>query len=215
MRIKALAAQHFRSLENVVMSDLQQSNVLIGRNNAGKSNIFRAMETLSKSAQGLLDSDPRILTAFDPTRSFCLRLTAEPSQAERQQFIETAGRYASLDDARLTALEAGTLLRTITYSFATPPHHPHLLHLREVSITTEADDQAVVQRLTGSDTAGNPEHHYVSLGVRQSMRTTGRNRRSELIIRLVVRFRRCLIRLRSGRCASLRIICRDAISLVR
>ena len=43
MRIKEFEVKNYKSLENVVLKDLGDFNVLIGKNSSGKTNILEAM----------------------------------------------------------------------------------------------------------------------------------------------------------------------------
>jgi AAA15 family ATPase/GTPase len=47
MFLRSIEIQNYRSLEQVRLDNLQQFNVLIGRNNAGKSSVFEAISWLA------------------------------------------------------------------------------------------------------------------------------------------------------------------------
>ncbi len=52
MLLRTLEIQNYRSLESAALGDLSQFNVLIGRNNSGKSAIFGGLSLLGKSIRG-------------------------------------------------------------------------------------------------------------------------------------------------------------------
>jgi AAA15 family ATPase/GTPase len=52
MRIQSLEVRRFRSIEKTVLTNCGGSNVLIGKNNAGKSNILSTIEVRVLSRTG-------------------------------------------------------------------------------------------------------------------------------------------------------------------
>ena len=102
------------SLENVKLDNLQQFNVLIGRNNAGKSSVFLALYDLIGVFQGRIVSLD-VITDRDANRSFEVTLTFKPSYQEREEFAGIV--LARFDEQRKAAMLATPLLCKIQFSF--------------------------------------------------------------------------------------------------
>jgi predicted ATPase len=92
MRLRTVAIRNLRSLEEVRLDELDQFNVLIGRNNAGKSSVLQALAGIASGvtnrAVGRAPDWNEAVTDGDYTRSIELDLVAEPSHEERQQFLD-------------------------------------------------------------------------------------------------------------------------------
>ena len=65
MYLRSIEVRDFRSLEHVKLDRLGQFNVLIGRNNSGKSAIFGALAFLNGSIHSSLTGSERALPAQD------------------------------------------------------------------------------------------------------------------------------------------------------
>ncbi len=98
MLLHTIEIQNYRSLEHVKLDNLQHFNVLIGRNNAGKSSVFLALQQLGQVFQRS-SFPPEVLTDRNPSRSLEIQLTFKPRSQEREVFIDlliAAGpRYSS------------------------------------------------------------------------------------------------------------------------
>jgi AAA15 family ATPase/GTPase len=68
MLLYTIEIKNYRSLEHVKLDNLQHFNVLIGRNNAGKSSVFLALSQLGLVLQGQF-LPPEVLTDRDPGRA--------------------------------------------------------------------------------------------------------------------------------------------------
>ncbi len=95
MKIKQLDVKGFRSLRDVSWQpgDL---NVVIGQNGTGKSNLLRALEMISASAQGRLSKyiesaggiNAILWDGAAPSISFCLKVLATKSFIDKQESYE-------------------------------------------------------------------------------------------------------------------------------
>src|SRR3712207_2242499 len=88
MLLRSLTIKNYRSLEGVQLNRLDRFNVLIGRNNSGKSSVFGALQFLNNRLRGTVSDWERVLTDLDLTRSLEIILTFEPRQQDREEFID-------------------------------------------------------------------------------------------------------------------------------
>ncbi len=182
MLLHSLEIKNYRSLEHVKLDNLQQFNVLIGRNNAGKSSVFGALHYLANVLASKAIA-PDVLTARDATRSLEINLTFCPSPQDREQFVDALLSSGYPPDSR-TAVLNSSLLRKVQFSFKAPGYNLGLLHLRETKIFTQENQWAVVQRMTGNEQVGNPDHKYTNIGHESSMLSS--------LITIVIALRGCL-----------------------
>ena len=52
--IKRIEIQYFRSIYNIVIKEFSDLNMLSGKNDVGKSNVLKALQTVDKVVLGLL-----------------------------------------------------------------------------------------------------------------------------------------------------------------
>jgi len=162
MLLQSLEIKNYRSLEHVKLDNLQQFNVLIGRNNAGKSSVLGALSFLSDVlANRGFNSD--IITAKDATRSLEITLQFKPYPQEREQFVDALINSGFPGDRRAAVLNS-PLLRKVQFNFKAPGYNLGLLHLRETKIFTEDSQWTVVQRLTANEQGNNPQHKFTLIG---------------------------------------------------
>lgn len=154
MLLNELEIKNYRSLEHVTLTGLREFNVLIGRNNSGKSAVFGALTLLSNSIRGGGVEGAGVITAWEMSRSLEIRLVFHPSAEDRRAFLATfAGpRF----EARREAMYNSALFRWIEFSFGSTPGNLQLMHLREMKISTEDGSFGSIQRLTGDENASNP-----------------------------------------------------------
>src|SRR2546430_15605064 len=88
MFLRELEVANYRSLENVKLDHLDKFNVLIGRNNAGKSSVFGAIQLLHSVVNGIGQVDwPSVLTDKE-ARPLKIRLLFELQENEREEWID-------------------------------------------------------------------------------------------------------------------------------
>ena len=163
MYLRKIEIKNFRSLEDVTLDGLKQFNVLIGRNNSGKSSVINAIAFLANNLVGQVYevSQDGLLTGQDTSRSLEFRLTLEPRQPERDDFIKLIS--PQWPESRRDESRNSPFLSQVEFHFKTPPGQPQQLHLRETKLIDEHDQWAVVQEMEGDDSIGNPEHRFVKL----------------------------------------------------
>src|SRR5438132_3174867 len=109
MLLHTLEIKNYRSLKDVKLNNLEQFNVLIGRNNVGKSSVFLALYDLNRIlTTGSISSD--ILTGRDARQVLEITVTFQPRQREREDFVDIL-RNLGLDAQRQTAVLSSPLLR--------------------------------------------------------------------------------------------------------
>lgn len=156
MFLRELEIKNFRSLEAVELKSIGKLNVLIGKNNSGKSAVFGALQTLNHAIRGASIDWPSIVTAKDPRRSLELRLRFELSHADREDFI-AAAYAAGIPDARRETVLNSPLARQVEYEFKSAAGAPQLLHIRATRLIAENNEWATVQRFgPEDDRGGNP-----------------------------------------------------------
>jgi hypothetical protein len=82
-----LTIKNYRSLEDVRLEKLERFNVLIGRNNAGKSTVFLALDLLSSVLKGTSTDQSNVLSFFEVNRSLEIQLEFAPRPEDREEFI--------------------------------------------------------------------------------------------------------------------------------
>src|SRR5204862_3210843 len=87
MKILEIEVKNFRSIENAQLSDLCNFNILIGKNNSGKSSVLGILNFLNRCFSGNYFQPDIDLTAGDESKILEIRLVVTPSELEREQFI--------------------------------------------------------------------------------------------------------------------------------
>jgi predicted ATPase len=151
MILRELELRNFMSLEQVKLSGLGQLNVLIGRNNVGKSAIFRAIEHLARVVQGIGlasrvgDQESSLITDGSEDPSLIYRLRFELNERERGEFIRILAEHRQgLDQP---AYLASPLLRDVEYCFRSARDRATLIHLVQTKIMTTNGQDATVQKV--------------------------------------------------------------------
>lgn len=128
------------------LNGIGRFNVLIGRNNSGKSAILGALLLLSRSVLNEPVDFERVLPARHPERSLKITLTFELGLEERREFISLLQNEGYHHPDRRQVMLDGPLLRRIHFVFRAPEGRPELLHLKETKLWGEDDSWATVQR---------------------------------------------------------------------
>src|SRR5882724_10379995 len=116
MFLRKLEIKNYRSLEVIELKGLSNLNVLIGRNNAGKSAILGALEVLNRAIHGQQFDWPTVLTAKDSARALEMRMLLELSNDDRRSFIGCLEAPNSSAN-RVEAMHASPLARRAEYLF--------------------------------------------------------------------------------------------------
>lgn len=89
MRLTDIRVRRYRSLEDVELVGLREFNVLVGRNNAGKSSILRAIQHVATVAGGQPSGTVDVFTDADPSKALSFELAFELSDGERQGYLQS------------------------------------------------------------------------------------------------------------------------------
>src|ERR1035437_4088794 len=84
MFLQSVSVKNFRSIESVRMDGCRGLNILIGKNNAGKSNILSAIHAVFGCIKGGRIVMPHPGIGKDPNLNFFNRNTAEPVEITLQ-----------------------------------------------------------------------------------------------------------------------------------
>src|SRR5436190_14223700 len=121
MILKQLDIKNFKSLEDVTLDKVDQFNVIIGRNNSGKSSVFAALESLRAVILGEGRDWSTALTHRETDRSWEIAVLFELSSAERTALT---GTFEAADPARRTTLLDGPFVRHVHFRFKSSPGDP-------------------------------------------------------------------------------------------
>src|SRR5437016_1823385 len=128
MFLRALEIKNYRSLENVSLPSLSNFNVLVGRNNSGKSSVFSALALLNNVIHGSTVNWATAFTTLDFTRSLEMRLLFDARSKDRDRLIGMLG--AGLEESRRVEVHNSPLFRRIEYYFRSAATQPPNFHLR-------------------------------------------------------------------------------------
>jgi hypothetical protein len=125
----------------VTLDGLRHLNVFVGRNNAGKSSVATVLETLRDLWFGEGLNWEKVLTEPNSAdRRLGISLTFAVSEAARLALIgrlALGGREASVANSPFAS--------NMSYQFRSAPGRPDLLHLREIRLTAEDGEWAIVR----------------------------------------------------------------------
>src|SRR5205807_6772831 len=94
--LRSLEVRNFRSLEHVTLDGLGQFNVLIGRNNAGKSSVLVALQAVNYRVNGANFNWQRVLTDQDASRALQVRILFDVTDEERELFVDALVAESSM-----------------------------------------------------------------------------------------------------------------------
>ncbi len=163
MLLYNIEIKNYRSLEHVKLDNLQHFNVLIGRNNAGKSSVFLALSQLGRVLQAQF-MPVEVLTDRDPGRSVEIHLIFKPSSQEREAFINML-IPADLNGDRRQKIIKSQFFRMVQFSFRSAAGNPYPLHLRETKLLAQDGNWATIHQMAGDEHIVNPPHKFVNLSV--------------------------------------------------
>lgn len=149
MILREIEIKNFMSLEHVTLKGLDRMNLLIGRNNVGKSAVLRAMEHLSKAVNGQplgtrLDQRPDAVIT-DNAEELEFRLRVDLDDGERSEFVDLmAGVKTNFNkDAFLRS----KFLTWIEFRFRSAKRRAGTIHVVEILTIGRDGNQAKVQSL--------------------------------------------------------------------
>ncbi len=162
MLLHTLEIKNYRSLEHVKLDNLQHFNVLIGRNNAGKSSVFLALQQLGQVLRGQILFPPEVLTDRDSNRALEIHLTFKPNNQERETFIDLLIAAGFNSTHREEVLQS-QFFRMVKFLFRSVAGNPGLIHLRETQLLTQDGAWVTIHRMIGDEKTGNPSQKFVNL----------------------------------------------------
>jgi hypothetical protein len=160
MFLRSLEIKNYRSLEDVTLSNLSNFNVLIGRNNSGKSSVFGALDFLNANLHGSAFNWGAAFTAQDTTRLLEIRLLFDTRAKDRERLIEMVG--SQLDEPRRVAMSNSPLFRRVEYHFRSTSV-PNTFNLQELKIMAEDGRWATILSLRGNVESVNPSFSIINI----------------------------------------------------
>ncbi len=152
MFLRSLTIKNYRSLEDVKLDKLGRFNVLIGRNNSGKSSVFGALQLVNGVVKNVTADSQRVLTDLDEARSLEIRLTFEPRLQDREEFLDLLYTTPDLRPRREEEKNS-PFMSQVEYLLKAPAGLPEYLQPYEIRVLADDNQWAVVQRVV------NPEAH--------------------------------------------------------
>jgi predicted ATP-dependent endonuclease of OLD family len=142
MKLTKLIAKNFRSLHDVELNGLDQFNVLIGKNNSGKSAFFGAIRFLSDiiNARPANNWGGNIITNFSPDLSLEIHLEMQPSSEELRS-VATNIAPKNREEAWLQSAFG----RDLHFEFRSIPGQPEILFPYRTEVRTVKGNMAVLQ----------------------------------------------------------------------
>src|SRR5258708_19892998 len=161
MLLHTLEIKNYRSLEHVKLDNLQHFNVLIGRNNAGKSSVFLALQQLGQVLRGQILFPPEVLTDRDSNRALEIHLTFKPNNQERETFIDLLIAAGFNSTHREEVLQS-QFFRMVKFLFRSVAVNPGLIHLRETQLLTQDAACLTIHLMIGDEKTANPSQKFVN-----------------------------------------------------
>jgi predicted ATPase len=162
--LESIVIQNYRSLADVHLDGLGAYNVLIGKNNSGKSSVLNAIELTTRAVVGPQPGQlADLITDHDDSRALAIKLVCRPDGDERDEFVSRLAAGRDADGQLRAAWLNSPLARQVAYSFASEPGQPLLLHLREVRMIAQDNNWATVQSMPNHAPVGNPTSRLVNL----------------------------------------------------
>src|ERR1044072_2166813 len=129
MKLRSVEIRNCRSIEFAAFTNLDQTNVIVGRNNSGKSAFFRALWHVAQKLQNHSVEWPRTLRNANPKNRLGVRMRFEMDDSEREECVRSSFGWPGSDEERFNALLGGPFARFVEFSVSTVERHPDLMHL--------------------------------------------------------------------------------------
>jgi putative ATP-dependent endonuclease of OLD family len=143
MRMTGFRAQRYRSLHDVELGDMSHFNVLVGRNNAGKSSLLRAIQHVAAVAGGTSVGDAGTFTDQDPTEPLVFTLAFALDDNEREPLLNLAQSRPRWADQ----LAASPFLRALRVTVQSDGANPNALTVSRTEVTAQDGEWAIVSQL--------------------------------------------------------------------
>lgn len=147
MRLINLRVKNFRSLHDVELSDFRQFNVLIGKNNAGKSAVFGALRFLADIVLvgGTHQWGDNILSHSSKSEPLELWLQFELNERERGEVFKSLAILHGNQPA-IDAVAGTAFVRKIRYYIASEPGSPASIFPTQIEILSERGNWVSLQK---------------------------------------------------------------------
>lgn len=163
MWLEEISVQNCRSIERATLDKLGRINVLIGRNNAGKSAFFHALFVVAERLAGRQFDWQRTVRNADPKLQLKVDLTFRLSDEDRETFFRRVPIQDGFTDELLASFLASTAIAQASFRFGTPTASPSALHLRETAILASDGKWATIHQIRGEEHLGNPVARVAAL----------------------------------------------------
>lgn len=159
-----MTIKNYRSLEDVKLDKLDRFNVLIGRNNSGKSSVFGALQLVNDVVKNATPDAQRVLTDLDVARSLEIHMTFEPNQRDREEFLDLLYPTPDLRPRREDEKNSA-FMRQIEYLFKAPVGQPEYLQPYEIKVLADDGQWAVVQRVVNPEGGFDATSNIINMDV--------------------------------------------------
>lgn len=171
MFLREIEIKNYRSLESIKLDRLGTFNVLIGRNNSGKSSVFGALSLLNRVIRGTGEVNKTDITDQDNKRSLEISLSFETGNLERDEILKILWPDDHENNRRLRAADS-PLFRKVKFSFKSTAGLPRLLHLHETRLLAEDNHWATVQKLIANEQSENPKNYIKKISTSENKQSS-------------------------------------------
>jgi hypothetical protein len=163
MKLSALRVKNCRSIESATLEGLDRINVLIGRNNAGKSAFFHAVHYVAQHLVGHPTDWTRTVRRADPKSHLSIELEFELSNAERKEFLRTVPQQVGDAGVALNSVLASPAFRKVRFRCGNAPPHAPGLHLCATEVLASDAQWATIQEIRELTGSTNPTCYFATL----------------------------------------------------
>ena len=141
MLLSSVQIENYRSIRSVNLEGMSQVNVLVGRNNVGKSTILDALAYVARRVFGRSQTRQwndvdALLPGGNRSLKPAITLAFEPTVSERQQYFDLLCSLG-YSEARRVAVLNSPFLSKVVISLAATGGNPEQYRLQEVQIVGE------------------------------------------------------------------------------
>lgn len=162
MKLSHVSIKNFKSLSDVRLENVSSFNVIIGKNNSGKSSVFGALSTLNNIIHGRLPDFDRTISDRDRNKVLEIGLSFIPYDEERNEYINNL-THCGLPNDKLEEVINSAFLRQVDFLFRTEAGSIDSLHLRETKIKSTDGQMSILQRLSGDPNTESPESAFTKI----------------------------------------------------
>ncbi len=149
MLLTTLEIENFRSLEKVKLEDIGLVNILIGRNNSGKSSVFHALQNLRDLFLGNGLNLISFLTDQDSSKKWCMTLEFKIIGSERNKLLSYFEYIFRDDKKRFETIKGSSFLSRVKFHYEVPGQNFNdITALKKLEIFDETGNWATIWHLT-------------------------------------------------------------------